>query len=204
MIRINLLKNAGGEASRPPVRRTLVSRQEAVMGAVLLLAGAGVLLYLATRPVPVPAPAPTAAPQAKAPLRAPETAPASPAPPPAASATPATTQPAEPQGCQVTQVAIRRLPDALVVFVQANASPTFRKFTLDAPDRIVIDLPGCRESLPREHYAQAVEHPVVTRVRASQFQADMLRLVLDVRSIPRYEVRPAPQGLEIHIAEAQP
>lgn len=180
---------------------------------------------------PKPASSPTVAPAAAAPAEQnpPATASASP-PEPAAAAIPEHQQP-EPRaavktdsipaskptptrvdirpslrpasGFQVSGISIRRQPSALVVGIEVEAGAKYRTMEMQNPSRLVVDLDECRLAMPAQFHTQAVSSPFIQRVRASQYRVDpaVCRIVLDATSLPRYEVRPAPAGLEIRIAD---
>lgn len=199
MIRINLLKSlpvAGAPARRAGSR--ILSRREAVIGIVFLAAASGVLFFLASRPR-TSAPAGT---KPEPPPPQPSESAAGAALPPA----PVSSAPAAPpgQGCVVNELSIGRQPGALVVSVRTGAEVKYRSFKLKAPERIVVDLPDCRLALPRDQHTQSVKHPEVQRVRASQFQAGVFRVVVDVTSMPRHEIRSLPDSLEIRVLDGRP
>ncbi len=58
---------------------------------------------------------------------------------------------------------------------------------LQSPPRLVIDIP--RSQLVVEYETLEVEDPVVRSVRMSQYQSDMVRVVVDLRWMTGYEVK---------------
>lgn len=209
MIRINLLKSQK-VSGLPP----LVGRREAIFGAALLALACVGLFYLSQRPrgnsTPPPKPAAARVEPASLPASLPVSVPPPPEPPATAAATPAQPAPVAPvnqaAGCTITAVSFETQPDALVVKVQAAAAPTHKSFELDKPDRLVIDLPGCTLDVPRNQYSQRVDHPPVERVRVNLFQESppVVRLVLDLARMPRYQIIPSTAGLDIRVPEASP
>ena len=205
MIRINLLKSQN-VSGQPP----LVGGREAIFGAALLALACVGLFYLSQRPRgnlnPPPKP-PTA--QVK-PTSLPVSVPEPPEPPATAAATTAPPAPVTPvnqaAGCTITAVSFETQPGALVVKVQAAAAPKHKSFELDKPDRLVIDLPGCSLGVPRDQYSQRVDHPPVERVRVNLFKESppVVRLVLDLARMPRYQISPSTAGLDIRIPETSP
>jgi hypothetical protein len=224
MIRINLLRSQTTAAKRD---RALIPRREAIAAAVLLGAAIGALLYLASRtdgdaassavkgplqaaPTPLPAPAAEKIGQKSeqpAPVQPPPQEAAKPEPP-AQSAPQPPGQPAatSPEACGVTGVKIQAQGDSLTVRVEANTEIRHRSFELSGPSRIVVDVPGCQAALPGDQSLQSVEHPLLHRVRASQFSVEpaVFRVVLDVSAIPSYQIRAAGRGLEIHVLGSRP
>ena len=216
MIRINLVRTARPAAKR---ERVLVSRREAIIGGVLLVAAFGMLLYLASRPkagsqeqevrsAPAPEPAQPAAPPVTTPPAA--AAPAPPVPPPVASKVlppepPAPAPKAAPggSGCIISDFVIQQGPGTVTVTLRSNTEPAYKSQELNSPDRIALDIADCRSAIPPKQAIQTVENPVLKRVRAGQWKTDppICRLVLDLARMPRYQVRSVPQGVEIRVQE---
>ena len=227
MLHINLLKQtpaivAGGE--------TFLTRKEVRTGAVLLVVGGAVMFYLASRrtivvpsapaaakteaissPPPPPAPAPqterpAAAPQAEPPAPVAQTPP--PAPAPKTEPPPGASQPPPPGApFQLTEISIQQQKDALILFARVGPGDLkYQTMKLSDPNRLVVDLANCRLAVPPSQYSRSVEHPKVKRVRISQFRPDppVTRIVLDLVTFPRYQIRPDPQGLEIKVLDGQP
>lgn len=206
MIRINLLRSKGPEG-KPA--KALVSPREAITGAVLLVAAIGMLFYLASRQKPSAAPAPEPPlatrpePKAEEPPPPPLPPPKVEAPPPAARAeVPAASVPAT--GCQVTEIGVQKSGGSLTVVIRTSAEVKYRSFELFLPNRIAVDVAGCVGAVPRAQASQAVEDPVVQRVRANQFRADLYRVVLDVSEMPRYQIRAIDKGVEIRVLGKKP
>lgn len=221
MIRINLLK------STPPAEPAradgaIVSRREVWMGAAMLGLGAGLLGFLIwrsgqTAPPQPPASSPAAASQPAPSQTAPAVNPLAPAPDPAPPPAPAAAPPAPlPDGrrsvtFQLTELSLRAEQDRLAISLRL-ASPSgapavrYNTMKLDSPNRVVIDLLDCQMAITADQYRQAVDHPQVERVRASQLRLDpdVSRIVLDVRSFPDLRIQPGPQGLEILVGSPPP
>lgn len=73
-------------------------------------------------------------------------------------------------------------------------------FYLSAPDRLVVDLQGA--SLEGEPVQPSGANDIVQRVRASQFEADVVRLVFDLKRSAAHEVavRRDPDRLEVRLS----
>ncbi len=216
MIRINLARSRGS-GGKPA--RALVSPREAITGAVLLVAAFGMLFYLASRQKPAAAPEPPpkmvkaeqavkATPPEPRPAIKPEPKVEKPPPPPPRKveapppAAKAEVPPAA--GCQVNEISVQKSGGSLTVVLRANAELKYRSFELFKPDRIAVDVAACKGAVPRAQASQAVEDPVVQRVRANQFRHDLYRVVLDVTAMPRYEIRGIGKGLEIRVLGKKP
>jgi len=200
VIRINLVRAKAREAAP---ERALISRREAVTGAVFLAAALAILFYLASQPGTVQAPGPPPPAAAVQPTPAKSVPPEPPAPQPAPARAAAPEPPAPAPGCQVTAVAISA--DA-VVSLRTNTAVKPTSFRIDNPDRIAVDLPGCLALFPNEQMIQKLDHPLVTRVRTSQFQQnpDIVRVVIDLRAPARHELQTSGQGVDIRILEPAP
>ncbi|MBI3665144.1 MAG: AMIN domain-containing protein [Acidobacteria bacterium] len=106
----------------------------------------------------------------------------------------------------VSDISLLRQALGLTVLVRVGPGVRYREMKLQSPDRIVVDIPNSRLAVPPEQRQQKVNHSIVRTVRASQFQIDpaVSRIVLDVTSIPRYEIRSVPSGLEIRVLGGKP
>jgi hypothetical protein len=90
------------------------------------------------------------------------------------------------------------------VAIEVEAGVKYRTIEMKNPSRLVFDLADCRLVMPAPLHAQAVNSPHIQRVRVSQYRVApaVCRIVLDATSLPRYEVRPTTNGLEIQIADS--
>jgi type IV pilus assembly protein PilQ len=73
----------------------------------------------------------------------------------------------------------------LVVEVQGDIQ--YRDFTMEAPNRLVLDLMGARFELPRETFP-AIDRGGVQAIRASQYSADVVRVVFELDELVDYQV----------------
>jgi hypothetical protein len=103
-------------------------------------------------------------------------------------------------------VTVQTQAESLTVTLRTGAAPKYQSFELQDPDRLVIDLSNCGLTVPLEQQSQRVGLLQVERIRLSLYQTDpeVVRLVLDVDSVPRYQIRPLPQGLEIRVLGTRP
>jgi len=230
MIRINLLKQAGGKAADPqwrggvsrPIR--LISRREVWIGAAFLALGTGILYFLGTRPPSAPPdtaetpavaavdPVEKASPALQAAEPAPPPAPVEKQPAPVPRPEAAAPPPAEPatavagRGYQLSALFARRQPGGLAILIQVGPGAAYQARKLDSPARLVVDISNCRVALPREQASQSVDHPQLKTVRAGQFRRDpdIARIVLEGQSIPPYQIHSVPAGLEIRLEDRAP
>ncbi len=157
-------------------------------------------------PPRVVSPPPAASPRA-APAAAPGEFVAPPrvvSPPPAASpqGAPAATPTG---GFRLTGISIQPHAAGLSVRLEIDPQATWRATELRNPHRLVVDIANTRLAIPRPQLTQAIDHPVVRRVRSSQFQRDpaVSRVVLDLDSPARHEIRSGPAGLEILVGDGK-
>ena len=87
---------------------------------------------------------------------------------------------------EVRSVSTSIVNGALRVKVETNGAAQFRDFTLTSPSRIVIDLPGIRSALGSK--TLPVVTGLVDRVRVGDPGQGAVRIVIDVRTMPRYRV----------------
>lgn len=87
------------------------------------------------------------------------------------------------------------------VFIEANGPITARSFTLQGPDRIIVDIEGMvrAESLPRE---LEVGSGLVPRVRSAQFDENTVRVVVDLQRPVEYSLVTEGNRAVIHIGQA--
>jgi AMIN domain len=106
-------------------------------------------------------------------------------------------------GGAITMSALRILGqgDALQILAATDGQPEYKMFRVDNPDRVVIDMAGVRQEIPREGREQRLSNSIVTTVRVAQNQIDppMVRLVLEVKSFPELQILARPDGLLINI-----
>ncbi len=86
---------------------------------------------------------------------------------------------------EVTALQVLPSADRTEVVIAVEGSVEVRDFTMEGPDRIVIDLLGARSALSGEDY-QEVQRGGIQRVRASQYAEDIVRLVLEVEVAAGY------------------
>ena len=221
MIRINLVRSRAATGPKPT--KALISPREAITGGVLLVAAFGMLFYLASRQKPAAAPEPPPK-IAKAPEPPPpkiEKAPEpkevekpAPSPPPplpkkVEARPPATGVVAPPESrpvadCQVSEISVQKPGGNPTVAIRTTAEVKYISFELFKPDRIAVDVFNCRGAVTRAQASQAVQDPVVQKVRANQFRADVYRVVVDVSAMPRYQIRALDKGVEIRVLGKKP
>jgi general secretion pathway protein D len=88
-----------------------------------------------------------------------------------------------------------------VVEVQTSDHPSYHVSQLEHPSRLVIDVDGAVKATSRKTYI--AKSPLLYRVRVGQLAGkapSVVRVVLDLRGRPHFEVNDLPAGIRIEIA----
>ena len=99
-------------------------------------------------------------------------------------------------GGPVTEVAITPAAQQTSVLIAVDGQVDYRDFTMEGPDRLVVDLMGSRHALPRDVYSN-VDRGGIRSVRTSQYSSDVVRVVLELNQKVGYTISPDPRGLRI-------
>lgn len=81
----------------------------------------------------------------------------------------------------------------------AGGDVRWTDFPLSGPPRVVVDISGARSALPTERY-QGIDRGGVTGLRTSQYEADVVRVVVDLARAADYTISRVPEGLRISFA----
>jgi type IV pilus assembly protein PilQ len=81
----------------------------------------------------------------------------------------------------------------------AGGNVRWTDFPLAGPPRLVVDISGARSALPSERY-QGIDRGGVTGLRTSQYEADVVRVVVDLARAADYTISRVPEGLRISFA----
>jgi hypothetical protein len=105
----------------------------------------------------------------------------------------------------LSQVSVQPGSDGITVALRVEPGVAYRTMTLESPNRVVIDFSDCRLAASTPH-SWPVSGSPVRDVRISQFKVEppVVRMVLDVAVIPKYEIHPNSTGLEIRVAGGRP
>jgi type IV pilus assembly protein PilQ len=99
-------------------------------------------------------------------------------------------------GGPVTEVAITPMARQTSVLIAVDGDVEYRDFTMEGPNRLVVDLMGARHALPRDDYSD-VNRGGIRSIRTSQYSADIVRVVLVLDEMVEYKVATDPRGLRI-------
>ena len=81
----------------------------------------------------------------------------------------------------------------------AGGNVRWTDFPLAGPPRLVVDISGARSALPSERY-QGIDRGGVAGLRTSQYEADVVRVVVDLARAADYTISRVPEGLRISFA----
>jgi type IV pilus assembly protein PilQ len=90
------------------------------------------------------------------------------------------------------------------VVVRVDGSVTFKHFTLNKPDKIVIDLAGATLGLPDGDAYDGVARGGITRIRYSQFTRTVVRIVLTLDESHAYAVTNENGAIRISVEGTAP
>ncbi len=105
---------------------------------------------------------------------------------------------------QVTSIAVKTFPGVVQVAVTGSGPLRFRTTTMATPFRVLIDVTGATLAATVPAVLEVNRAPVL-RVRAGQFQQNVVRVVIDLSAPTAYEVAAVrPQVLAARLAIPQP
>lgn len=90
-------------------------------------------------------------------------------------------------GGPVTQVSILPTDDRTEVVIAVDGTVDFRDFTMDGPNRLIVDLYDTRHALGREDFV-GIDRGGIRSVRTSQYSDDVVRVVLELDGEIGYQV----------------
>ena len=99
-------------------------------------------------------------------------------------------------GGPVTEVAITPMNEQTSVLIAIDGDVEFRDFLMEGPYRLVIDLIGAQNALPRDEFS-LVNRGGIRTVKASQYSADIVRVVLELTDKVGYSVTRDPRGVRV-------
>jgi hypothetical protein len=102
---------------------------------------------------------------------------------------------------EVTAVSVLPGPGRVHVVIDVSGSVSVQDFTLDNPDRLVIDVLGARLNAPGVVY-DGMNRGGIVNIRYAQFRPDVVRIVLELESLKNYELEYADgselRGVVVH------
>lgn len=125
----------------------------------------------------------------------PKPAPAAPSAPPPPPAPPSART--ERSGVKLLKLRTEQLRGQTLVTVDSTGPLTYKTFALDRPTRVVIDFEGASSELRGPF--PVPDGSVVQRIRSSEFQTGVIRLVIELRRAALYRVEPKADGIVVRI-----
>jgi len=101
-------------------------------------------------------------------------------------------------GGPVTEVAVTSVAQHTSVLIAVDGDVQYRDFTMEGPYRLVVDLMGARQALPRDQFAD-VNRGGIQSIRTSQYSADVVRVVLVLKQKIAYTVARDPRGVRLNL-----
>lgn len=101
-------------------------------------------------------------------------------------------------GGPVTEVSIHPAAATTEIVIAVDGNVEYRDFTMEGPNRLVVDLFGARHQLPREEFRD-INRGGVLALRTSQYREDVVRLTLELGELLPYEVTTEPGLVRIRM-----
>ena len=101
-------------------------------------------------------------------------------------------------GGPVTGVSIAPVAERTQVVIAVEGEISYRDFTMEGPNRLVVDLFGASHSLPQDNFL-GIYRGGVTSVRTSQFSPEVVRIVLELAEPLTYRIDAEPGTLRISL-----
>jgi type IV pilus assembly protein PilQ len=99
-------------------------------------------------------------------------------------------------GGPVTGLSVLPAPDRTEVVIAMEGQAEFRAFTMEGPNRLILDLLGAQHALPHENFLN-IDRGGIRSIRTSQYSQDVVRIVLDLEAMVGYQVLQGDQSLRI-------
>jgi type IV pilus assembly protein PilQ len=102
-------------------------------------------------------------------------------------------------GGPVTSLSIQPAEARTEVVIVMEGQAEFRDFTMEGPSRLVVDLLGAQHALPAEEFMD-INRGGVRSIRASQYSAEIVRLVFELDALVAYQIQPGDGALRVVLA----
>ena len=91
-------------------------------------------------------------------------------------------------GGPVTGLSVQPAADRTEVVISMEGQAEFRAFTMEGPDRLVVDLMGAEHALPGENFLN-IDRGGVRSIRTSQYSPDIVRIVIELEALVTYHIQ---------------
>src|SRR5688572_15516123 len=99
-------------------------------------------------------------------------------------------------GGSVTALSVLPAAERTQVLIAVGGEVEYRDFTLEGPNRLVLDLVGSVHALPGYEFP-AINRGGIRSVRTSQYAPEVVRVVLELDALVPYEIQAGEGGLRI-------
>jgi len=99
-------------------------------------------------------------------------------------------------GSAVTGLSIQPAPERTEVVISMEGQAEYRDFTMEAPNRLVVDLIGAEHALPQDNFLD-IHRGGIQSIRTSQYSADIVRVVIELERLVGYQILPSDGQLRV-------
>lgn len=99
-------------------------------------------------------------------------------------------------GSAVTGLSIQPAPERTEVVISMEGQAEYRDFTMEAPNRLVVDLIGAEHALPQDNFLD-IHRGGIRSIRTSQYSADIVRVVIELERLVGYQIIPTDGQLRV-------
>jgi len=92
-------------------------------------------------------------------------------------------------GGPVTGLSIQPAPERTEVVISMEGQAEYRDFTMEGPNRLVLDLLESRHALPRDNFLN-LRRGGIQSIRTSQYSANTVRVVIELERMVGYQIIP--------------
>ena len=108
-----------------------------------------------------------------------------------------------PASGEVTGVSVQASPGRADIVINVRGAVEVRDFMLVSPDRLVLDVMGARLTRPAANVYDGIKRGGVLNLRYSQFQHDVVRIVLELDNAKDYNVEHGPEAIRVSFGTDQ-
>lgn len=99
-------------------------------------------------------------------------------------------------GGPVTGLSIQPAPERTEVVISMEGQAEYRDFTMEGPNRLVVDLMDARHALPQQNFLD-IQRGGVRSIRTSQYSENIVRVVIELDQLVGYQMLPGDGELRV-------
>jgi type IV pilus assembly protein PilQ len=99
-------------------------------------------------------------------------------------------------GGPVTGLSVQPAPDRTEVVISMEGQADYRDFTMEGPNRLVLDIMGAQHALPGENFLD-IDRGGVRSIRTSQYSDEIVRVVIELDAVVGYQILSGDQNLRV-------